>query len=142
MSKKEKAAANSGDKLNYGRTFLIGAGFMGCMLLWSVYNSFVPVMLRAKLTAAVGDDFKFLGLIGVATIVNAIMTIDNIFGVIFLPFFGKKSDAVKAKKWGKRMPFILICMPICAVFFSLIPLAATVKAAGLSILLMMSVIIL
>lgn len=141
MSKKEKAAANSGDKLNYGRTFLIGAGFMGCMLLWSVYNSFVPVMLRAKLTAAVGDDFKFLGLIGVATIVNAIMTIDNIFGVIFLPFFGKKSDAVKAKKWGKRMPFILICMPICAVFFSLIPLAATVKAAGLSILLMMSVII-
>ena len=128
-------------KLNYGRTFLIGCGFMGCMLLWSVYNSYVPVMLRQKLTESLGADFRW-GFITVALIVNAIMTIDNVFGVIFLPFFGKRSDAVKAKKWGKRMPFILICMPISALFFCFIPVAATVKAIGLSILLMMSVVIL
>ena len=36
--------------LNYKQTFLIGFGFMGCMLMWSVYNSYVPVIFRAKLT--------------------------------------------------------------------------------------------
>ena len=142
MAKETKTkSAAPGEKLNYGRTFLIGCGFMGCMLLWSVYNSYVPVMLRQKLTESLGSDFRW-GFITIALIVNAIMTIDNVFGVIFLPFFGKRSDAVKAKKWGKRMPFILTCLPISAVFFCFVPVAATVKAIGLSIVLMMSVVIL
>ena len=128
-------------KLNYGRTFLIGCGFMGCMLLWSVYNSYVPVILRQKLTESLGSDFRW-GFITIALIVNAIMTIDNVFGVIFLPFFGKRSDAVRAKKWGKRMPFILTCMPISAIFFCFVPVAAIIKDIALSILLMMSVVIL
>ena len=152
MSEKNTAVNSvETEKLSYKRTFLIGSGFMGCMLLWSVYNSYVPVMLRAKLTALLGegtaaaqflDSHKWLAWVSVALIVNAIMTIDNIFGVIFLPFFGKRSDKVRSRKWGKRMPFILICLPICAVFFCFIPVAATVKSAGLAILLMMSVIIL
>ncbi len=144
----DKTKKKSG--LNYKQTFLIGFGFMSCMTLWSVYNSYVPVILRTKFTELLGEgssaaafinDHKALAWVSVALIVNAIMTIDNIFGVIFLPFFGKRSDRVKARKWGKRMPFILICMPICAVFFCFIPVAALVKAAGLSILLMMAVII-
>ena len=141
MSKKN-GSAPEGAKLNYKRTFLIGFGFMACMLLWSVYNSYVPVMLRQKLTESLGGDFRGLGFVTVALIVNAIMTIDNVFGVIFLPFFGKRSDRVKANKWGKRMPFILICMPVSAVFFCFVPVAATVKSIALSILLMMSVVIL
>ena len=143
-----KSSSNT-DKLNYGRTALIGFGFMGCMLLWSVYNSFVPVILRGKLTEIFADGgafatfvsgHKWMSWLSVALIVNAIMTIDNIFGVIFQPFFGKKSDRTRSKL-GKRMPYILICMPICALFFCFVPVAATVRAAGLSILLMMSVII-
>lgn len=150
MAKKENSTSAPAEKLNYGRTFLIGTGFMGCMLLWSVYNSYVPVILRAKFTELLGEgsaaaafisDHKALAWVSVALIVNAIMTIDNVFGVIFLPFFGKRSDRVKARKWGKRMPFILICMPISALFFCFVPVAALVKAAGLSILLMMSVVI-
>lgn len=145
----EKQHEKQPEKLNYKRTFLIGLGFMGCMLMWSVYNSYVPVILKGKLTelfasgGAVAnfiDSHSWLVWLSVPLIVNAIMTIDNIFGVIFQPYFGKKSDRTHSKM-GKRMPFIMICMPICAVFFSLIPVAATVKAAGLSILLMMAVII-
>ena len=121
------------------------------MLLWSVYNSYIPVILRGKLTALFsangGEIANFisshpaLSWVSVALLVNMIMTIDNIFGVIFQPFFGKKSDRTFTKM-GKRMPYILICMPICAVFFCLIPVAATVKSVALSIILMMSVIIL
>lgn len=139
------------NKINYRRTFLIGFGFLSCMLLWSVYNSYIPVILRGKLASLFaangGEVANFisshpaLSWVSVALIVNAIMTIDNVFGVIFQPFFGKKSDRTFTKM-GKRMPYILICMPICALFFCLIPVAATVKSIGLSILLMMSVIIL
>ena len=129
-----------GNGLNYKQTFLIGFGFMACMTLWSVYNSYVPVIFRAKLTEMLGSGGKLFGFLGVATLVNAIMTIDNIFGVIFQPYFGKKSDSTHTK-WGKRMPYIIICLPICAVFFSLIPVAATLKAGVLSIILMMTVII-
>ncbi len=147
--KKDKTAASAADKLNYKRTFLIGFGFMGCMVLWSVYNSYVPVILRGKLTEIWSGDSAFIQFItthpwmswlSVALLVNAVMTIDNVFGVIFQPFFGKKSDHTHTKM-GKRMPYILVFLPLCALAFSFIPVAATVKAAGLSILLMMSVII-
>ena len=137
-------------KINYKQTFLIGFGFMACMLLWSVYNSYVPVILRSKLSiifesgGAFADfinNHSYMSWVSVALIVNAIMTIDNLFGVVFQPYFGKKSDHTRSKL-GKRMPYIVLCLPICAVFFVLVPVAATVRAAGLSILLMMSVIIL
>ena len=152
MSEKTKgaAAAPQPQKLNYKRTFLIGLGFMACMLLWSIYNSYVPVILKAKFTelfAAEGGIDAFhqripaLAWISVPLIVTAIMTIDNIFGVIFQPFFGKKSDGTKSK-FGKRMPYIIIGLPICAVFFCFIPVVAfSVKAIALSIALMMAVVI-
>ena len=138
------------DRINYKQTILIGFGFMGCMLLWSVYNSYVPVILRGKLSEVFANggpvasfitSNPWLSWVSVALIVNAIMTIDNIFGVIFQPFFGKKSDRTRSKM-GKRMPYIILCLPICALFFCFIPVASMVKATGLSILLMMSVIIL
>lgn len=135
MGKKTK-----GNGLNYKQTFLIGFGFMGCMLLWSVYNSYVPVIFRAKLTEITGGGAKLPAFLSVALLVNAIMTIDNVFGVIFQPYFGKRSDRTHSK-WGKRMPYIIICLPICAVFFSLIPVAATVKSTAISVILMMTVII-
>lgn len=136
MAKKAKKEGG----LNYKRTFLIGFGFMGCMLMWSVYNSYVPVIFRAKLTELTGSGTALPGFLSVALIVNAIMTIDNIFGVIFQPYFGKRSDRTKSGL-GKRMPYIIICLPVCAIFFALIPVMATIKAAALSIILMMTVII-
>ena len=143
MAEKKEKKTTEG-KLNYKRTFLIGFGFMGCMLLWSVYNSYVPVILRGKLSQLGIADFAqahaFFKWVSVPLIVNAIMTIDNIFGVVFQPHFGKKSDRTHTKL-GKRMPYILICLPICAMFFTFVPVAATVRATGLSILLMMAVII-
>lgn len=136
MATKEKKK----NGLNYKQTFTIGFGFLACMLMWSVYNSYVPVIFRAKLTEITNGGTALPGFLSVALLVNAIMTIDNIFGVIFQPYFGKKSDSTHSK-WGKRMPYIIICLPICAVFFSLIPVAATVKSVALSVILMMTVII-
>lgn len=134
--------------LNYKQTFLIGFGFMSCMLLWSIYNSYVPVMLKDNLDIVFSknstasrfiENHSYLKWISVPLIVNIIMTIDNIFGVIFQPLFGKKSDKTKSK-FGKRMPYVIIGLPVCAVLFSLIPKMSSYQGA-MAIGLMMMVII-
>lgn len=135
-----KSKTSDPNKLNYKRTTLIGFGFMGCMLMWSVYNSYVPVIFKAKLTEITNGGSTLPAFLSVALLVNAIMTIDNLFGVIFQPYFGKRSDRTRTK-WGKRMPYIILCLPICAIFFALIPVAATIKSIVLSVILMMTVII-
>ena len=93
-------------KLNVRQTLLIGLGFFASSLLWSLYNSFVPLILQ---------DF-----IASTATVGLIMTIDNVFGVIFQPYFGARSDKTRTR-FGRRMPYILIGAPICAVLFAFIP---------------------
>ena len=136
MSKEKK----KGSGLDYKQTFLIGFGFLACMLFWSIYNSYVPLILTHKLEALGMGGKVYLGFITVPLIVNAIMTIDNIFGVIFQPMFGKISDRTHSKL-GKRMPFILKGLPICAVCFTLIPILAGLNFGGWEIAIMMLVII-
>jgi maltose/moltooligosaccharide transporter len=93
-------------KLNYKQTFLIGFGFFASSIAWSMYNVHVPTLLEKYL------DSTFL--------IGIVMTIDNIFGVIFQPLFGALSDKTQTR-FGRRMPYILFGLPICAVAFSLIP---------------------
>ncbi len=93
-------------QLNYGKTLLIGLGFFASSLLWSIYNSFVPLILNDFLTSS--------------ALVGTIMTIDNFFGVIFQPLFGSISDRTHTRI-GKRMPFIIIGAPLCGLLFALIP---------------------
>ncbi|HHT24219.1 MAG TPA: SLC45 family MFS transporter [Clostridiaceae bacterium] len=101
-----KKHANDSSKLNYGKTFLIGTGFFASSLLWSIYNSFVPLILKDFITSS--------------TVIGLIMTIDNAFGVIFQPLFGSLSDRTRTR-FGKRMPFIMIAAPLCSVLFFFIP---------------------
>lgn len=98
-------------KLNYGKTFLIGTGFFASSLLWSLYNSFIPLILKDFITST--------------TLIGFIMTIDNIFGVIFQPIFGAMSDRTHTKI-GKRMPYIIIAAPLCAGLFFFIPRMSSV----------------
>ncbi|HPU22285.1 MAG TPA: MFS transporter [Thermoclostridium caenicola] len=88
------------------KTLIVSLAFFTISLAWSIYNSYVPVFLS--------------GLIKSSTIVGAIMTIDNLFGVIFQPFFGRLSDRTK-NRFGRRMPFLLVGIPISALFFFFIP---------------------
>ncbi|PKK40114.1 putative glycerol transport protein [Clostridiaceae bacterium JG1575] len=94
------------EKLQVGATLFIGLGFFASSLLWSIYNSFVPLILQ---------DF-----IKSTTAVGLIMTIDNVFGVIFQPLFGAISDRTRTPI-GKRMPYIILGAPICGILFVFIP---------------------
>lgn len=98
-------------KLNYPQIFLIGFGFLASSLAWAIYNSQVPLILEGR--------FLMSG-----TLIGTIMTIDNFFGVIFQPLIGAWSDNTRTRV-GRRMPWIMIGLPICAILFSIIPLQQT-----------------
>lgn len=101
-------------RLNYKKTFLIGFGFFASSLAWSIYNSFVPLMLEERFLAS-------------TAVIGFIMTIDNIFGVIFQPLFGQFSDRTRTR-FGKRMPYIITGIPTCALAFIFIPRMQTLFA--------------
>jgi MFS family permease len=97
-------------KFNYGKIFLLGFGFFGVSVIWSVYNAFVPLFLANK--------FHFA-----PWLIGLFMTFDNIAAIFIQPPVGAWSDRLRTKI-GRRMPFILIGAPIGAVAFGLIPIAA------------------
>lgn len=106
-------------KLDIKKTMLIGFGFLATSIAWAVYNAYVPLLLNDYLpeSLTVIPDVFWLGK---ATAIGAIMTIDNIFGAIFQPVFGSVSDKTRTR-FGRRMPFIMVGIPICAVAFFFIP---------------------
>jgi maltose/moltooligosaccharide transporter len=97
-------------RLNYGKTFLIGFGFMAVSIIWMIYNSFVPLFLANKFQL----DPRWIGFF---------MTLDNIAALLIQPPVGAWSDRLRTPI-GRRMPFILIGAPIGALAFGLIPLAS------------------
>ena len=97
---------NKTDRLDIKKTLLLSFGFFASSLAWSIYNAFVPQILETFISSTF--------------VIGFIMTIDNIFGVIFQPIFGALSDKTRTR-FGKRMPYIFIGLPICAISFTLIP---------------------
>jgi maltose/moltooligosaccharide transporter len=97
-------------KFNYGKIFLLGFGFFGTSVIWSVYNAFVPIFLANKFGLSAG-------------LIGFFMTLDNIAALFIQPPVGAWSDRLRTPI-GRRMPFILIGAPISAVAFGFIPIAA------------------
>lgn len=98
-------------KLDYRKMFTVGLGFMVITLFWSVYNAYLPLMLRNLLI-----ENRYTSLL-----VGAIMTLDNIAAITLQPYFGARSD-LTWNRHGRRMPYILLGMPVAAAFFLLVPL--------------------
>jgi len=98
-------------KFKYGKLFLIGFGFFGISVLWSLYNTYVPILLEKKF---------FLN----SAQIGFFMSLDNIAAFFIQPSVGAWSDSVRTK-FGRRIPFILIGAPIAAVAFGLVPLASS-----------------
>jgi Na+/melibiose symporter-like transporter len=97
-------------KFNYGKIFLLGFGFFGVSVVWSVYNAFVPIFLAGKFGLA-------------PALIGFFMTLDNIAALLIQPPVGAWSDRLRTRI-GRRMPFILVGAPISALAFGIIPMAA------------------
>jgi maltose/moltooligosaccharide transporter len=97
-------------KFNYGKIFLLGFGFFGVSVIWTVYNAFVPLFLANKFNLS-------------PVFIGFFMTLDNIAAIFIQPPVGAWSDRLRTPL-GRRMPFILIGAPVGAIAFGIIPLAA------------------
>ena len=97
-------------KFNYGKIFLLGFGFFGVSVIWTVYNAFVPLFLADKFNLS-------------PIFIGFFMTLDNIAALFIQPPVGAWSDRLRTPI-GRRMPFILIGAPVGALAFGLIPVAA------------------
>lgn len=115
-------------RLNYLRTFVLGLGFFGISLSWSIYNSYVPIFLSDLL-----KDVAYR-----TTLVGIIMTFDNIAAITLQPYFGALSDRTWTRV-GRRMPFLLAGVPVAAVVFALIPLTRFALAAMIPVIIVMNV---
>jgi maltose/moltooligosaccharide transporter len=115
-------------KFSIGKTFLLGFGFFGVSVIWSVYNAYVPIFLQDRFLLAVG----FIGIF---------MTLDNIAALFIQPAVGAWSDRIHTRL-GRRLPFILVGAPIAALSFIILPLAGSLFAfflASIALLISMSI---
>ncbi|HZJ87534.1 MAG TPA: MFS transporter [Sphaerochaeta sp.] len=105
MAKQEKR----GLKGYYLTTFLIGLGFFTMGLMDPLYDTYVPIFLEQYI------DSKAL--------IGSIMTLDNLLAIMLIPIFSALSDRTRTRI-GRRMPYIIVCLPVSAIAFGLMPFAA------------------
>ncbi|MHA2400708.1 MAG: MFS transporter [Promethearchaeota archaeon] len=92
-------------KFNLKQTALIGLAFFTTSIAWSMFNTQVNITL-----------FQYLGSYA---LVGAWMAMDNVIGVILQPIMGTFSDNTRTKL-GRRMPYLLVGIPLSAIFFIMI----------------------
>ena len=96
------------EKLNIRLVFLIGFAFFCTQMSWSLYNQQVPLSLS-----------RYEVYVTSIALLGLIMGLDNLVGVVVQPVMGNVSDNTRTK-WGRRMPYIMLGIPISALFFALI----------------------
>ena len=105
------------DRFSMSRTFLLGFGFLGVSIIWSMYNAYVPVFLKQSFGLP-------------STVIGLIMTIDNVLAIVVLPFLGALSDRTRSRL-GRRRPYILAGSFMAAIFFILVPFANDTRSLSL-----------
>jgi MFS family permease len=99
-----------------GTTFLIGFGFFTMGLMDPLYDTYVPLFLRRYIDSN--------------ALVGGIMTLDNILQLCLIPLIAVWSDRTRTRI-GRRMPFIIVMLPVSAVLFALVPSLAAASLAAL-----------
>ncbi len=90
----------------YGTSFILGLSMFGISLAAGIYNSYVPLFIRHYI-----PNVALIGLI---------VSIRTLAGVILNMYFSARSDRTR-NRFGRRMPYILIGMPITGLLFIAFP---------------------
>ena len=120
------------NKFPYGKTLVIGFGFLGISVVWPVFNQFIPIFLQAGNASFEGaTDIVGFGLSPALALF--IMTWDNIINVFLQPWVGERSDRTW-NRFGRRKGWLLLGTPIALLGFVSIPFAASAFAIAMFIL--------
>ena len=127
-------------KFNYGKTFLLGFGFLGISIIWPIFNQYIPIFLQAgnpefeRQLLAEGRAIPDIVGFGLApSLALFVMTWDNIINMFIQPWVGAKSDQTW-NRFGRRKPWILLGAPVALLGFVFIPVAQSVLAIAVFIL--------
>ncbi|HEX6989299.1 MAG TPA: MFS transporter [Bacillota bacterium] len=103
------------------RVATLGMGYLAAQTVWALYNAYLPLFY--------GQFIASNALIGL------VMIIDNIASVTAQPAFAAQSDRTRTRL-GRRVPYLLVGMPLAAACFALIPRAPTLAGLLAATLLM------
>jgi len=94
---------------SFSRIWWLAVGFLGVQLAFATYNAFLPLLYR--------DFFDSRAVIGL------LMGTDNLVGIVLIPLIGAWSDRITSPL-GRRLPFIVVAIPLAALTLAAIPFAA------------------
>lgn len=86
----------------------IATAALALAAIWALYNVFMPLLLGAFLESR--------------ALRGALMGLDNVIAVLMMPLVGAWSDRTEGR-FGKRLPFLFVAMPLAALSFAALPLA-------------------
>ena len=96
------------EKFKFGKLFLIGFGFFGVSVLWSLYNTYVPILLEQKFALD-------------AAAIGFFMSLDNIAALLFSRRSARGRTGCAPSSAGASPSFGW--RAIAALAFGLVPLA-------------------
>ncbi|RSM43792.1 MFS transporter [Amycolatopsis balhimycina DSM 5908] len=98
---------SSAQHVRRGRvTFFVALAVFAQESTWNLYDSQVPPLLREH--------------IGSAALIGLLMGMDNVLGIFIQPWMGNRSDRTRTS-WGRRIPYLVVGMPVAALLFLVIP---------------------
>ena len=93
---------NEQEKFNLRLTIFLSLGFFINILCWTFYYAQVSISL-----------FQYFGSYG---LVGFWMAIFNIIPIVVVPIISSVSDNTRSK-YGRRMPYLMVGIPLSAIFF-------------------------
>lgn len=118
----------------WGKTFLLGFGFLGISIVWPIFNQYIPIFLQSGNPVYInrlleeGRAIPNIRGFGLApSLAMFIMTWDNLLNMFIAPWAGAASDRTW-NRLGRRKMWILIGAPIALLGFVFVPVAQTALA--------------
>jgi MFS family permease len=94
-------------------TFFVVLAVFAQESTWNFYDAQVPPLLGEYVASA--------------ALIGALMGMDNLLGIFVQPWIGNRSDNTRTR-WGRRIPYLAVGMPVAALLFAVIPLASSLPA--------------
>ncbi len=99
-------SVRAGNHFGYGSSMVIGLGMFAVSLAAGIYNSYVPLFIRHYIPSA--------------AVIGIIVSGRTLAGVFLNMYFSARSDRT-ATRFGRRMPYLLVGMPITGLLFIAFP---------------------
>ncbi|WP_167884693.1 MFS transporter [Cupriavidus oxalaticus] len=118
-TKGDAFSACSRTKFSTSAALLTSLAVFSQEVVWNFYEAQVPPALRHYTNSA--------------ALIGLLMGIDNLLGLFIQPWMAHRSDNTN-NRFGRRVPYLLIGVPIAATFYILIPWAESLPALIASML--------